>query len=139
MTKSPQAAAPLATADCSSSAIHPAASRLAGLLSEMSLTDQVWANTWSQRILYACAIVSFPIAFFFQTFMIVFVTIAVGTLVCLLVFVPNWRQTEMVVQGWVDPVLCEKYYDTLYEMRTKTTAVAAVGAGAAVGNAKKKA
>ena len=98
--------------------IHPAASAVAGLLSDMSTTDQRWANRWTTRILSGCAVVSFPVAFYFQMFRICFYSILAGAIVCLALFLPNWRQTPDK-QEWVSSEVCDRYYDALHEARQR--------------------
>ena len=98
--------------------VHPAASLVAGLLSDMSTTDQRWANKWTTLILTTCAVVSFPVAFYMQMFRICFYAIAGGTVLCLALFIPNWRQTPDK-QEWANAELCDKYYDALHDARQR--------------------
>jgi hypothetical protein len=99
--------------------VHPSASFVASLLSEMSIRDQSWGFSLIRLILLSSACISFPIAFYFESFKICAYSIFAGTVLCALLVLPNWRRNQDEHE-FVSDELVERYYKELEEMRKQT-------------------
>lgn len=72
--------------------VHPAARWLARLFSPMSLKDQEYCTQRFQRILWGSLLVSYPVAYWMGNVLITMGAVAAATVLCLVLFVPNWYQ-----------------------------------------------
>lgn len=146
---SADAAAPSASTP---SAVHPAARWLARLFSPMSLKDQASCADRFQRLLWGSLFLSFPVAYWLGNVLITMGAVVAATVVCLVLFVPNWYQHPDPALHYADDTAVYYYYQQ-YEaakkkakepQTTTTTAAAAVVSDAAAARtatpvAKKKA
>jgi hypothetical protein len=111
--------------------VHPAASYVASLLSDMSLIDQLWSFSVGQRILTASAVLAFPVAYTIQSFRICAYAIAAALVLVLGLGLPNWRQRSDP-SAFVSEEIVDAYYTALEAARSAkggdaTSAAAAVG------------
>ncbi|KAG5502972.1 hypothetical protein JKF63_04745 [Porcisia hertigi] len=90
--------------------VHPVARWVAGLLSPMSLQDQCYCTDWFQRILWGSLAFSFPLAYFTGTVLITVGGVCAATVVCLVLFVPNWYQHSDPALKYANDTQVYHYY-----------------------------
>ncbi|KPI86656.1 hypothetical protein ABL78_4271 [Leptomonas seymouri] len=100
------------------SRVHPAAQWLAQISSPMSLRDQAYCSERIQQILWYSLFVSFPVAFWLGNAVMVMGAVGVATVVCLLLFFPNWYQNPDPLLTYADGT-CVYYYYQQYNMARK--------------------
>ncbi|CBZ27809.1 conserved hypothetical protein [Leishmania mexicana MHOM/GT/2001/U1103] len=98
--------------------VHPAARWVAGLLSPMSLRDQGYCTDMFQCILWGSLAVSFPIAYWMGCVLVTVIGVCAATLVCLVLFVPNWYQHPDPALKYADDMEVYGYYQQ-YEAAKK--------------------
>lgn len=98
--------------------IHPLSRKLAGLLSPLSLKDQKYNNALSIQLIFGSLLGSFPVAYYFDNIFIAVFGIIAGTVVSLVLCLPNWWQQEDGLQ-WANEDDVKAYYGQLYAARNK--------------------
>ncbi|GET89342.1 hypothetical protein, conserved [Leishmania tarentolae] len=98
--------------------VHPFARWVAGLLSPMSLQDQVYCSEMFMRILWGSVAVSFPIAYWMGSVLVTVVGVCTATAVCFVLYVPNWYQRPDPALQYADDTEVYNYYQQ-YEAAKK--------------------
>ncbi|KPA79771.1 putative mitochondrial hypothetical protein [Leptomonas pyrrhocoris] len=99
-------------------AVHPAARWLARLFSPMSLKDQEYCSNRFQVLLWGSLLVSFPVAYWMGNVLITMGTVCASTVVCLVLFGPNWYQHPDPLLKYADDTDVYEYYQQ-YEAAKK--------------------
>lgn len=81
-----------------SSAVHPTALYVAGLVSPMSYVDQEWATWWMTKPLQGAAIVGYAVGWYFESFALTCYFVLAAAILAAVMCIPNWRQ-----RGYYDP------------------------------------
>lgn len=133
-------AKPAAAAAAAPSTVHPAARWVAGLFSPMSLRDQDYCADMLQRIVWGSLAVSFPIAYWLGNILVTVGGVIAAAVVCLVLFVPNWRQRPDPALQYADDTAVYHYYQqyeaakkAAREKKPKSTATSPTTAAAAAG------
>ncbi|KAK7198675.1 Microsomal signal peptidase 12 kDa subunit (SPC12) [Novymonas esmeraldas] len=98
--------------------VHPVARWVAGLLSPMSLRDQEYCTDMFQRLLWGSLLVSFPVAYWLGNILVTVGGVCGATVLCLVLFVPNWYQHPDPAMKYADDTEVYHYYQQ-YEAAKK--------------------
>lgn len=96
----------------------------------MSLKDQATCSDRFQRLLWGTLFVSFPLAYWLGNVLVTMGAVGAATVVCLVLFVPNWYQHPDPLLRYADDTAVYYYYQQYEAAKKKAKDPAAAAAPA---------